>query len=76
MFLLIAGGEDHLVTPGFTRKNYELIARSPAISAFKEFPGRPHFTGAVPGWEAVADYALQWGLAPVATSPQNEPALT
>jgi pimeloyl-ACP methyl ester carboxylesterase len=74
--LLITGGEDHLVTPGFTRKNYELIARSPAISGFKEFPGRPHFTGAVPGWEAVADYALQWALAPAATSPQDEPALT
>jgi hypothetical protein len=28
---------------------------------FKEFPGRPHFPGA-PGWEEVADYALDWAL--------------
>jgi pimeloyl-ACP methyl ester carboxylesterase len=66
--LLIAGGEDHLVTPGYTRSNFHLISQSPGISAFKEFPGRPHFTGAVEGWEAVADYALDWALNPVATN--------
>jgi pimeloyl-ACP methyl ester carboxylesterase len=74
--LLIAGAEDHLVPPGYTKKNYDLIARSPAITAFKEFSGRPHFTGGVPGWETVADYAIQWALAPAASSPQNEPVLT
>jgi hypothetical protein len=26
---------------------------------YKEFAGRPHFPTA-PGWEAVADYALDW----------------
>jgi hypothetical protein len=26
---------------------------------FREFLGRPHFPGA-PGWEEVADYALDW----------------
>lgn len=65
--LLIAGGEDHIVTAGYTRSNFHLISQSPGISAFKEFPGRPHFTGAVEGWEAVADYALDWALNPVAT---------
>jgi pimeloyl-ACP methyl ester carboxylesterase len=65
--LLIAGGEDHLVTPDYTRANFKLINQSPAITAFKEFPGRPHFTGGVDGWEAVADYALDWALHPVAT---------
>jgi pimeloyl-ACP methyl ester carboxylesterase len=61
--LLLAGGEDHLVTAGYTKSNYELIAQSPSMTAFHEFPGRPHFTGAVPGWEAVADYAIDWALA-------------
>ena len=65
--LLIAGGADHLVTPGYTKSNYKLVSQSPGISAFKEFPGRPHFTGAVEGWEAVADSALDWALDPVAT---------
>jgi hypothetical protein len=30
------------------------------------FPGRDHFTCGEPGWEAVADFALDWALAPVA----------
>jgi pimeloyl-ACP methyl ester carboxylesterase len=67
--LLIAGGADQLVTADYTRSNYKLIAQSPAITAFKEFPGRPHFTGGVPGWEAVADYALDWALSSVAAGP-------
>jgi pimeloyl-ACP methyl ester carboxylesterase len=65
--LLITGGDDHLVTSGYSKSNYELIRKSSDITAFKEFPGRPHFTGAVPGWEAVADYALDWALNPSAT---------
>ncbi len=65
--LLIAGGDDHLVTAGYSRENAKLIGRSPATTAFHEFPGRPHFTTAVPGWEAVADYALDWALQPTAT---------
>jgi len=69
--LLIAGGSDHLVTPGYTKSNYKLISQSPAITAFKEFPGRPHFTGAVDGWEAVADYALEWALNPVSVAPET-----
>jgi alpha-beta hydrolase superfamily lysophospholipase len=32
--------------------------------AFKEFPGRPHFTLGVDGWEEVADDALHWALKP------------
>jgi hypothetical protein len=27
---------------------------------YKEFAGRPHFTAGAPGWEAVADCALDW----------------
>lgn len=65
--LLVTGGADHLVTPDYTRENFKLISRSPAITAFHEFAGRPHFTGAVPGWEAVADTALDWALNPVAS---------
>jgi pimeloyl-ACP methyl ester carboxylesterase len=72
--LLVAGGSDHLVTPGYTRANFDLIGRSPSITALREFPGRPHFTGAVPGWEAVADYVLEWALAPSASEPVHSDA--
>jgi pimeloyl-ACP methyl ester carboxylesterase len=62
--LLIAGGADRLVTEDYTRAHFRLISASPAITALRVFPGRPHFTGAVRGWEDVADYALDWALAP------------
>lgn len=72
--LLIAGGSDHLVTAKYTHANFDLIGKSPAITAFKEFPGRPHFTGAVDGWEDVADFALDWALNPTAIEPAVPPA--
>jgi hypothetical protein len=53
-----------LVPPEYTADNFRLIDQSPATTGFKEFPGRPHFTGHVAGWEAVADFALDWALAP------------
>lgn len=38
--------------------------KSKALTAYKEFPGRSHFLLGQPGWEAVADFALEWALAP------------
>jgi len=67
--LLIAGGSDHLVPAGYTRANFNLIDQSPGITAYKAFPGRPHFTGVVAGWEQIADYALDWALNPTETNP-------
>jgi hypothetical protein len=32
--------------------------------------GRPHFTAGAPGWEEVADYALDWAVK-AATEPQR-----
>ena len=57
--LFIAGGEDHIMPPSVNRSNarhYE----SDAITELEEFPGRSHWTCGEPGWEAVADYALEW----------------
>ncbi len=60
--LLIAFDEDHIVPASASRHNAEKYEDSSAITEFKEFPGRPHFPGA-PGWEEVADYALDWAKA-------------
>jgi len=65
--LFIAGGNDHILPPAIQHENYEKNARhSSAISAYKVFPGRSHFTCGEAGWEAVADFALDWALEPVA----------
>jgi pimeloyl-ACP methyl ester carboxylesterase len=56
-FLAIAFDEDHVVPPKAARHNTEKY-KSGTV-AYTSFPGRPHFPG-VPGWEEVADYALEW----------------
>ena len=61
--LFIAFGEDHIIPPKATHHNAEKYEAG--VIAYKEFEGRPHFPGA-PGWEEVADYALDWALNPVA----------
>ena len=63
--LFISGGSDHILPPAVQRENYEKNAKhSAAITAHKVFDGRDHFTCGEPGWEAVADFALDWALAP------------
>ena len=58
--LLIAGGADHTVPAIVDRQTAQHYAKSKAITAYKEFPGRSHWTIAEPGWEKVAGYALAW----------------
>jgi pimeloyl-ACP methyl ester carboxylesterase len=69
--LFIAFESDHIIPPKASRHNAEKYAGSSAITAFKEFPGRPHFPG-VRGWEEVADYAIEWAEKPQATIPVSE----
>jgi pimeloyl-ACP methyl ester carboxylesterase len=58
--LIIGGGVDHIVPPQTSRTNFKLYHRSRAITEYKEFPERSHYTVGQDGWEEVADYALQW----------------
>jgi hypothetical protein len=51
-------------TPTIVLIHGRLQNESKAITAFKEFPERPHFTLGVDSWEEVADYALHWALNP------------
>jgi pimeloyl-ACP methyl ester carboxylesterase len=64
--LFISGGSDHILPTVVQDHNYKKCAKhSTAIAAHKVFPGRDHYTCGEPGWEAVADFALDWALAPV-----------
>jgi pimeloyl-ACP methyl ester carboxylesterase len=62
--LFIAGGADRLVPPVVNRDNARRYRRSSALTAYREFPGRSHYTVGQPGWQEVADYALSWALSP------------
>ena len=60
----LAGGADRIIPPAVNRENARRYRRSSALTAYREFPGRSHFTVGQPGWEDVADYALSWALTP------------
>jgi pimeloyl-ACP methyl ester carboxylesterase len=60
--LFVAGGKDHIVPAWINKYNARLYDKSKAITAYKEFPGRSHFTVGQDGWEEVADYALDWAV--------------
>ena len=58
--LVIGNSQDHTVPASVSRAAAKRLGRSNAVVDYKEFEGRPHFTAGAPGWEAVADYALEW----------------
>ena len=60
--LFIAGEKDHIMPPSVNRSNAKHYAKSPALTDYHEFPGRDHWICAAPGWEEVADHALEWAL--------------
>jgi pimeloyl-ACP methyl ester carboxylesterase len=63
--LFISGGSDHILPPAVQESNYKKNAKhSEALTAHVVFPGRDHYTCGEPGWEAVADFALDWALSP------------
>jgi alpha-beta hydrolase superfamily lysophospholipase len=63
--LFIAGGDDHILPPAVQHENFTRNSQhSTAITAYKLFAGRDHFTCGEPGWEEIADFALNWALQP------------
>jgi alpha-beta hydrolase superfamily lysophospholipase len=64
--LIVAGGEDHVSPVAINKSEAHHQEKSAAITAYKEFPGRSHYTLGQEGWEEVADYALAWALDPIA----------
>ena len=58
--LLISGGKDHVSPASVVEANYKLYRKSSAITEYKEYPERSHYTLGQAGWQDVADYALTW----------------
>ncbi|WP_411699486.1 alpha/beta hydrolase [Conyzicola sp.] len=66
--LFIGGEKDHIMPPAVNKSNAKHYAKSPAVTEYIEFPGRSHWICAEPGWEEVADHALDWALAHARTA--------
>jgi pimeloyl-ACP methyl ester carboxylesterase len=58
--LIIAGELDRTVEARMNLANFRRYARSTAVTDYREFPGRTHWIVGQPGWEEVADYAMDW----------------
>jgi pimeloyl-ACP methyl ester carboxylesterase len=58
--LFISGTDDHLMPPKIQQSNAKHYT-SNTVTEIKEFAG-PHLLPAAPGWEKVADEALDWAL--------------
>jgi len=58
--LFISGSEDHLMPPKIQQSNAAHYT-SDTVTEVTEFRG-PHLLPAAPGWERVADHALDWAL--------------
>lgn len=61
--LLIGGGHDLIADGGMTKAIYKRQRRASSRTELKMFDYRTHWTCIEPGWEEVADWALNWSLA-------------
>ncbi|MQA36015.1 alpha/beta hydrolase [Modestobacter roseus] len=59
--LFISGSEDHIMPPSVQRSNAKHY-RGDTVTELREHEGFPHLLPAAPGWQAVADEALDWAL--------------
>jgi pimeloyl-ACP methyl ester carboxylesterase len=58
--LVMGNDQDHTVPASVSKEAATRLGKSKAIVDYREFAGRPHFTAGAPGWEDVADQALDW----------------
>lgn len=61
--LLVSNSLDRTVPASTVRELLKRWKKSPSVTELKEYEGRSHFTAGEPGWEQVADDALEWALA-------------
>lgn len=60
--LLIGGSVDLIADASMTTAIYEKQKQAASATELKIFEGRSHWTCSDPGWEQVADFALDWAV--------------
>jgi alpha-beta hydrolase superfamily lysophospholipase len=60
--LFIAGEKDNIMPAAVNQSNANKYRDSTAFTEYREYPGRTHYIVGQPGWEEVADDALEWAL--------------
>lgn len=58
--LLIGADHDRMVPVSMVHATYERYRVSEAVTALTSFTNRTHLLISMPGWEEVADYAIEW----------------
>lgn len=58
--LLIGGGIDLIAPASMTKAIYDKQKHAKSATELKIYPTRSHYLCAEPGWEEVADFALEW----------------
>jgi pimeloyl-ACP methyl ester carboxylesterase len=58
--LLVAGEADRTIEPAMVEAMVARHRCSPARTDYEKFAGRSHFLFAEPGWEQIADHAMEW----------------
>ena len=72
--LVLGNDQDHTIPASVSREAAKRLGKSKAVVDYEELQGRPHFPAA-PGWEAVADLALDWAVRQVGAPARTvEPA--
>lgn len=66
--LLVGGGIDRIAQSKMTEAIYAKQKSAPSKTELKIYPDRSHWTCIGPGWEQVADYALEWAISNARTS--------
>ncbi|HWC39126.1 MAG TPA: alpha/beta hydrolase [Acidimicrobiales bacterium] len=69
--LVMGNDQDHTVPASVSKEAATRLGKSKAIVDYREFAGRPHFTAGAPGWEDVADQALDWAIRHASTAGAN-----
>jgi len=58
--LMLSGGKDNTIPASLNYTNFEEYRDSPALTDYKEFPERDHWTILQSDWESLARYVQRW----------------